>query len=311
MENVKRLVVIYSPNSSRAKDFRRLHSNLLEIIKHRGWQIKLIELVDVPYRQAVKTITRQLKDGDLVLAAGGDGISQVAFNAVFTSQAEVFLAVAPLGNNNDIGRAFNGRHRSIFNILDQPAIDYFPMLVATDKREAFAIASYITFGATTIVVDYLNSDKGRKLRRCLKSIIPTAILSINQLKTISKEIDKLDFPDFYRNGQLMTEDSIGFFIIPAAHNILRLPKDVRKAASEFFFHYAKTKDKNLGGKVTMSLKWLAKFPGEMTELEEIKFENNKADIVANISGDNVNLGAINKINVVRSPRPVKVLFNSN
>ena len=102
---------------------------------------------------------------------------------------------------------------------------------------------------------------------------------------------------------------IGFFVISAAHNVLRLPKDVLLASSEFFFHHSTTKDKKLVGKVVMAGAWAIKFPGEMTELEELEFKDNTTDIIANVSGDNVNLGPITRLTAIRSSRSVKILCN--
>ena len=56
--------------------------------------------------------------------------------------------------------------------------------------------------------------------------------------------------------------------------------------------------------------WTIKFPGEMTELEELKFANNDQNIIANISGDNVDLGKIKQLSAIRSTRPVRILSST-
>lgn len=268
-----------------------------------------LQLDGVPYFDAVADVKNNLCDGDLVVAAGGDGIAQVTFEACYRSGADVVFATLPLGNGNDISRALNGRNRSVAAILDQPICDYYPLNVVVDRKITMAIASYITFGATTIVVDYLNSTNCRRNRRWLRFLSPAMSLSLRNVNRLSRDIDELEFPDFKRGNRTMRDDSVGFFLIPAGKGALRLPKDVRLASSEFYFHHASTKGKKLGRKILMAGAWAMKFPGVMTELEEIEFIDNRAPIQANISGDNIDLGIVKNISAIRSTRPVKVLFN--
>ncbi|MDO4271366.1 MAG: diacylglycerol kinase family protein [Candidatus Saccharibacteria bacterium] len=309
MENIKRVIIVHSSNSTRAKKYQLVRADFESLAEKNNWVIDEIELVGVPYFEAIKQIMPKLRDNDLVIAAGGDGITQVTFNAVYSSRQDVVFATIPLGNSNDTSRAFNGKHRSVTAIVDQPVVDFYPLNVVTNNHHNLAIASYISFGATTILVDYLNADSGRSMRKRLKALTPAASLPIKELGNISRAINELDFPDFTRSNEVMTDDSIGFFIIPAAHNVLRLPKDVRLASSEFFFHHAVTKDKDLIKKALMAGRWALKFPGEMTELEELDFGDNQIDIIANVSGDNINLGPIKRLSAIRSTRPVKILFN--
>ena len=307
MDNIKRVVIVHSPNSTRAKRYSSVVSYLADI--YRQDKLIDIELTDVPYFQAIKQIVGKLRDGDLVVAAGGDGITQVTANAVYLAKLDTIFTTVPLGHGNDISRAINKKNRNIEAILRQPVVDFYPLNVIINKKISFAVMSYITFGATTVIVDYLNKDNSRRLRRVLKNLTPAASVPIGNIGEISKKINELDFPDFWRDGKLLTDDSIGFFLIPAAHNVLRLPKDISLASSEFFFHYAKTKDKNLAKKIFMAGSWALRFPGEMTELEELRFTENGANITVNISGDNIKLGEVKTVSAVRSTRPIRILAN--
>lgn len=323
LADVRRLVIVHSPDSTRAKHYHYVRKDLAKVADAHQWPMREIALDGVPYYRAVKNVQSQLQAGDLVVAAGGDGVAQVSFNAIYNCDQAMLFATLPLGNGNDISRAFNGKHHSVAAVLAQPATDFYPLNVVADGRIVLTIASYVTFGATTVLVDYLNNQSSRRLRRVLKNLSPMASLPVGKLSDISRAINQLDFPDFLRGEQLLTDDSIGFFLIPAAHNVLRLPKDVTLASSEFFFHHAITKDKNLVNKILMAGAWTLRFPGEMTELEELKFIDNtdadndaaaqrlnaSMDIVANVSGDNVNLGPIRTLSAIRSLRSVKVLFN--
>ena len=311
MDDVRRILIIHSHHSTRASRYDLVRRDLGRLAAIHGWEVDEVVLDNLPYYVAIKKVLSKLADGDLVIAAGGDGVAQVSFNAVYyaKSKSNIIFSTIPLGNGNDISRAFNGRHRSVGTITSQPIVDFYPLNVAVNGRIALTVASYVTFGATTVLVDYLNRDNGRRSRQLLKNLTPAAAIPVTKLADISATINQLDFPDFYRDGTIVTDDSIGFFLIPAAHNILRLPKDITLASSEFFFHHATTKDKNLMGKIVMAGAWTLHFPGQMTELEELEFINNTGDIIANVSGDNVNLGKVKRISAIRSTRPVKVLFD--
>ena len=311
MDNIRRILIVHSLHSTRANRYDLVRRDLAKLASARGWGLNEIMLDNLPYYAAVKKVLSELADGDLVVAAGGDGIAQVSFNAVYfaKSKPNIIFTTIPLGNGNDISRAFNGRRRSVGAILSQPVTDFYPLNVAADGKIVLTVASYVTFGATTVLVDYLNRENGRRARQLLKNLTPAAAIPVTKLPDISTAISQLDFPDFNRDGTPLTDDSIGFFLIPAAHNVLRLPKDITLASSEFFFHHAIAKDKKLIGKIIMAGAWTLHFPGQMTELEELTFVNNAGDIIANVSGDNVNLGPISHISAIRSTRSVKILFN--
>ena len=309
MDGIKRIVVVFSHHSTKAKRYRQVRDRLVATGQELGWGLREVCLDNIPYHQVIERLSPELLDGDLVIAAGGDGIAQVTFQAVYQANRAIVYGTIPLGNGNDISRAFNGRHRSARAILNQSVVDYHPLNIVVDGKLTFSLASYVTFGATTVLVDCLNQTPIRRTRRTLRRLSPAASLPLNQLGKISRQIDRLEFPDFYRDGRLMRDDSIGFFTISAAHNVLRLPKDIRLARSEFFFHHAMTKGKNLGQKILMTGLWTAKLPGVLTDLEELKFADNQVNITANISGDNINLGPVKEIVAIRSSRPVRVLFN--
>lgn len=308
MNSIKRIVVVFSPTSTRSRSYGRLRPQIVDQAHARGWNFFEIRLSGTPYFKARQLIELQLRGGDLLLAAGGDGTAQVSFDAIYSSKKDVVFATVPLGNGNDLSHAINKTHRAVRSILNQSIINFYPLNIIIDNKCEISLATYVTFGATTVLVDYLNRESARARRRLLRSLTPAASIPIQKINAISEEISQLDFPDFERDDQMITDDSIGFFVIPAAHNILRLPKPTFKLESQFFFHHAMTKDKNLVKKVLMAGQWIVNFPGEMTSMEVLSFIDNKRDITANIAGDNTNLGAVKKIGAIRSQRSVKVLF---
>lgn len=302
----KRFVVIFSPKSTRADKYIRVRPSLIDMAHDMSAAFTEVRLEDTPYRQGRQLICDELQDGDLVIACGGDGTAQVTFDAVYGSKVDATYATIPLGNGNDTARAFYSGHRSPALILNSTPIDFYPLNIYINGHRQFALVSYITFGATTVLVDYLNDTTARARRRHLKALSPAMSVPIARLGDISKSINQLDFPDFTRDHNIMADDSIGFFVISAAHEVLRLPHNLIHASSEFFFHHATTKDKSLVQKIIMAGAWSLKFPGELTNIEELEFERPIA-ATANVAGDNIPLDGVRQISALRSQRSVKVL----
>lgn len=309
LKNSKRIVVVYSPGSTRASGYAKVRTKVIDIANSDNLGFKEIRLNDVFYLTACNLIKKELKSGDIVLAAGGDGTAQVAFDAAYSSNKAVVYGTIPLGNGNDVSRSINRGRRHLVDILNQPAKDFYPLNIYVNNQRYFSLISYLTFGATTVLVDYINRETARQKRRVLRTLSPAVSLPINKINKISYEISNLEFPDFYRSKNIMTEDSVGFFIVSAAHNLLKVPKRLVSSSSQFFFHYATTKNKNLGQKIIMAGKWSIKFPGELSDIEELKFIN-KSNITANIAGDNVDLKDVNNIMAIRGQRPIKVLMSN-
>lgn len=311
MNNYQRIVTVFAPKSTRARRYVHIRPQILDLVTDASVGFIEIRLDDIPYFEARQLIADQLRGGDLVVAAGGDGTAQTAFDAVYRSNARVTYATIPLGNGNDLSRALNGGHRSPAAILHQKPTKFYPLNIVIDGKLTFSLATYITFGATTVLVDYLNSDQVRARRRLFKNLSPAASVSVRRISELSHQISQLNFPDFKRDGSddVVADDSIGFFVVSAARNILRLPRDITLANSEFFFHHAMTKDKNLAQKIIMAGAWTLKFPGDLSDMEEISFVGDYNNITANVSGDNINLGQIKRLGALRSQRPVTVLYN--
>lgn len=259
-----------------------------------------------------ETIARQIEDNDLVVSCGGDGVTQLTLDAVYFANLSLkigaSLAIIPLGNGNDFASAVNGRSASIDQILRQNSRNFYPLLVDFEGDEdlRFAIASYITFGATTKLVEVLNQSDVRARRKVLARLTPAASLPLAKISVLSQAISSDGFPDFWRSGVEYDHDSLGFFNVSAAHGLLRVARHYLFDQTDFFFHLGTVADKNLARKILMAGRWMIKFPGQATSAETITFAR-KINLVANLAGDNIKLVGIREIHSQKAQKPVKVL----
>ncbi len=313
MVTFRRLVVVFAPNSTRAKEyFKKVRPTLQKITERREAAFHEIALDSLPYFAARNLIEKQLKDDDLLIAAGGDGTAQVTFDAAtqFTdsgSHSKVTFAVLPLGNGNDLSRALNGRITSPNRILNSQTRNFYPLDIRINGEKFIALSSYLTLGATVILTDFLNSQVARDRRKVLKFLSPAASLPLKCLSEVSRQINALDLPAFTRDGVLRDDDSVGFFVIPAARGILRPAKNMTFSDAEFFFHIS---DKKFGAntlqKILRAGLWATKFPGHISESEEITFEK-PINLSVNLAGDTIELKDVEKIGAERSRTALRVI----
>lgn len=101
-DGAARLVVIYSESSSQ---YAAVEREVLTVLRAElGEQVVEYSISGCEFRENVKRIGKILRDGDVVLVAGGDGTANVATNGVLESGCEVAFAALPYGNFNDMAR---------------------------------------------------------------------------------------------------------------------------------------------------------------------------------------------------------------
>lgn len=99
---LKKLIVVYNPRSSKHAAVER--EVLAPARKLSGWLVGKYEVKGVGLSDNAAELAKLLNDGDLVIAAGGDGTAAMAANGVMQSGKDVTLGVLGYGNFNDLAR---------------------------------------------------------------------------------------------------------------------------------------------------------------------------------------------------------------
>lgn len=104
---LKKLVIVYNPQASHHGAIER--EVLAPARKLGGWLVGKYEVRKADFETNARGLARMLRDGDLVIAAGGDGTAAVAANGIMQSGKDVTLGVLGYGDFNDMARMLGAK----------------------------------------------------------------------------------------------------------------------------------------------------------------------------------------------------------
>ena len=177
MAGVGRLILVLNPRSSQYVAVTR---EILEPARRlKGWTVGKFELDLGDVDDNARRLAGILQDGDLVMAAGGDGTATVALNGVMTAEGrseigdagqsgfgegvrkKVTLAVLGYGNFNDMARMLGVRRREgleevVARFAQGETTEIYPLEALVNGKHWRYAAAYVTVGmlaASTAVFD--------------------------------------------------------------------------------------------------------------------------------------------------------------
>ena len=181
---MQRLIIVYNPNSSQYVHVRTEILDRLSGLK--GFIIGKFTIEKTNFEANVARLIKVLKDGDLVLSAGGDATAAISANAILNSKKDVTLAVLPYGNFNDLARTLStktlddlGLHERVTDLEGAPhgasatwgrrrsgrtrsETSFYPLEVLVDGVHWRYATCYVTIGMTAEAVELFDNPKIRK-----------------------------------------------------------------------------------------------------------------------------------------------------
>ena len=302
MNKFTRVVVICSPKSTL---FDKYNKEIKPIIAHfadkNGAELVEIPLVFVPYFTARELIGKSLADGDLVVAAGGDGVANVALDAAMMSGHDTTFAVVPLGNVNDFASSIYGRVRDPARILHGTTLDFYPLDLSINGEHKLFASQYISFGATTVLVDWLNSPAVRAARKKYRGNVARLMLfGARNIGKISRAIAAMKLPD-------RVDNSFGFFLGRTGKYFkLRASRELHHKPDKLIFHRDNFRGKVVLDAQKLTMWLLAGIPGKVSTCEKIELSA-PCDMICQVGGDNVPLENVREIACRRAKKPLKIL----
>lgn len=194
---MKRIFVVYNPNSSRFHEVKKdVLSRLTEL---KGYIIGKYEVESTDVDQNATKLAKLLKNGDLVISAGGDATGVISSNAILNSGKDVTLAVLPYGNFNDFSHTLGTK--TFDDIFTGTKEKYYPLEIYVDGKFFRYATCYVTVGMMAEAVKLYDTPK---LRRKLKTNFGRKISSYTELSAwyFKNRRKKIFLPDFKLNGEL-------------------------------------------------------------------------------------------------------------
>ena len=242
---MKRLFIVYNPNSSRFSDVKK---DILDHLKDlKGHIIGKYEVEPTDVDKNTTKFAKILQDGDLVIAAGGDATGIVASNAILKSGKDATLMALPYGNFNDLARTLgtsgvtwtgdrknakdkqfevvcdngsklaseprnDGRERSGPRTACPSVQRFYPLEIYVDGKFFRYATCYVTIGMMAEAVKLYDTQKMRKI---LKTAHGRKVGSYTNLaKWYFKNRHKKQFlPDFELNGKLQPKKTSDYCAI--------------------------------------------------------------------------------------------------
>lgn len=169
---MKKLVLVYNPRSAHHELIKKEVFSATRTLP--GWMIAKFEVKQVNLAENVERLARILDDGDLLIAAGGDGTAAMALNGLIASEKKVTLGVLGYGHFNDLahtlgeihpveyGDEYLGGVAEIVRKFDKGEIkDYYPLKVSVDGRLWRYAACYTTLGMAAEATELFDQEEMR------------------------------------------------------------------------------------------------------------------------------------------------------
>lgn len=159
---MRRLFVVYNTASSHAAAIK---GEVLEQLRGLpGWIVGKFQIKAPTVDENVRELVKLLDDGDLVIAAGGDGTAAVAANAVMVSGKDATLAVLGYGNRNDMAGMLGMRSvKEIVKKFEQGEVgEIYPLEVLVNGEHWRYAPCYVTVGLLAEATELMDDEKVRK-----------------------------------------------------------------------------------------------------------------------------------------------------
>ena len=168
----QRLIVVYNPRSSKQA---RIKAEVLDKAKTLGgYMVGRYEVKPVPVDENATELSKVLVDGDLVVAAGGDGTGTMVLNAAMISERDVTLGVLGYGNFNDFAGMLGTKslERIIADFESGTTQRLFPIEAVLDGKHFRYAACYFTIGMFAESTEIFDAPDNRKsLKKGKKSLL--------------------------------------------------------------------------------------------------------------------------------------------
>lgn len=331
---MQRLILVYNPRSSRYTDVKR--EVLSRTNELNGYLVGKYEVAPTNLDDNIKQLTKILKDGDLVLSAGGDATGIIASNAILKSGKDAALAVLPYGNFNDLARTLRTNTfedvfvnsvtwtgdaaggtptaRSKASTVGETAAagpvqyrNFYPLEIYVDGKFFRYATCYITIGMTAEAVQIYDSPK---LRAKLKKNFGRKVSSYTDLASwyFKHRRHHIFIPEFKLNGILQSKKTSDYAAVNG-RSMARVMKGGEDYRDPKCFRHETDRLTNFYRLMKLMCRSVfSRIPGTATDGDLIEFLN-PATVMLQAEGESHLFKDIKKIEIRKGNKCLKVIEN--
>lgn len=308
----RRVFLVYNPRSSKATFVKEQVAAPLRDIP--GVMFGKYEVKPTDVDDNAEQLARILTDGDIVIAAGGDGTATIGLNGIMLSKKTVRFMAVPFGNFNDMART----------LRKASGQELYPLEAKIDGMHYRYAACYFTIGMFAESTEIFDAEKTRKkLRKGNKGIF----FSIKTLvKWYFGNKRKHFIPAFKYSSTTKTYDRNGVFQI----RVKTMNEDESKGISDYLavngvsvarmmkggkdFYTHKADFLSTTGRLNKFFKLVPfmmkaifkRVPGDISTEDVIIFPD-YGDVEIQAEGEYKRLSHVGKIVISKAENPIKIL----
>ena len=314
-----RLILVLNPRSSQ---YAAVTREILEPArKLKGWTVGKFELDLGDVDENAARLAGILQDGDLVVAAGGDGTASVAVNGVMMAEEgwsgvgegarkRVTLAALGYGNFNDTARMLGVRRREgleevVARFAQGQTTEIYPLEALVNGKHWRYAAAYVTVGmlaASTAVFDT------EPVRWKLREGKPRLIFSLWSLvKWYARHYRQDWLPEGYRNGEAWAARTTDYMAVNGK-SVAQVMRGGKWYLDPQEFQ---------GGVMRLGSFWrvgwmmltsiFRRVPGETTRGDRLDFVE-PSSVVMQAEGEHEKLTGVERIEVWKARRGIRVVM---
>ena len=302
---MKRLVIVYSPNSAR---FSEVDKKVIQKArKLKGWMICKFEVKEAPLLEDAAELAKIIRKDDLVLAAGGDGTAAMVTNAILMSGKLATLAVMPFGNFNDFATTL-GRmsfEKIIRKFEEGRYIDYYPMDVRVNGEHYIYASVYFMVGMMAEAAGVMKEPKTRqKLKKARNRMLFSARKTFFWLLRNKRRKDLL--PEVKLNGEKLRSGTTDYVAMNGNSMIGLLPGGVWYRAPRQFWS-GTMRNRSVWRMFAKFMKALeGELPGGESEEDVLEF-GRASSVFVHTEGENEKLEKVKEIRIIKAGKSLRVI----
>ena len=325
---MKRIFFVYNPRSSRHAEVEQ--AVLAPARNLKGYVVGKYEVKPTTIEDNIATFAKLLKDGDLVISAGGDATGVIAINGILKSKKDVTFGALPYGNFNDLARTLGTmKYEDVFGIgshgrvaeLGGPPWSFsdmgenartgpvqrklYPLEIIIDGQLWRYATCYVTIGMTASAVYIYDQPK---MRKKLKTHFGRSISSYTMLASwyFKHRLQKQFLPNFSLNGVSQSSKTSDYIAING-RSMARVMKGGADFQNPTTFRHETGRLTNFFRLASFMLKSIFhRVPSTETTGDILEFTT-PTTIALQAEGEHITLKNVKKIEIKKAPTYLKVI----